>query len=187
MLQEAPQFATTSYFEPDFVTQAVKILPGEYFATGDSTAISTLLGSCVSVCLYDRDTKVGGMNHFMLPKVLLQENATRCAPPYAAPCANACSARYGACAMKHLLERLELLGARRDNLKAKIFGGGRVMAAGVNIGEKNASFALGYLDERGIPVVASDLGGCWPRKLFFFPATGRVFVKRLRMQPIGMF
>jgi len=187
MVQYDPQFATTRYFEREFATNAVKILPGEYFATADATAISTLLGSCVSVCLYDRDRGVGGMNHFMLPKVLLQENATRCATPYAPPCANACSARYGACAMKHLLERLEVLGARRTNLKAKIFGGGRVMAGGVNIGQKNATFILGYLDEQGIPVVASDLGDCCPRKLFFFPATGRVFVKRLRMQPIGIF
>jgi chemotaxis protein CheD len=187
MLRDDPQFATTSFFERDFATQAMKILPGEYFATADSTAISTLLGSCVSVCLYDRERGVGGMNHFLLPKVLLQENTTRCAAPYAPPCANPCSARYGNCAMKHLLERLELLGARRTKLEAKIFGGGRVMAGGVNIGEKNASFALGYLDERGIPVVASDVGGCCPRKLFMFPSAGRVFVKKLRKQPIGTF
>jgi chemotaxis protein CheD len=187
MIKDDPQFATTSYFERDFATNAVKILPGEYFATADATAIATLLGSCVSVCLYDRDRGVGGMNHFMLPKVLLQKNATRCTPPYASLCPNPCSARYGACAMKHLLERLELLGARRTNLVSKIFGGGRVMAGGMNIGEKNASFALGYLDERGIPVVASDVGDCCPRKLFFFPSTGRVFVKRLRKQPIGTF
>jgi chemotaxis protein CheD len=187
MVQDEPQIATTSYFEREFALQAVKVLPGEYFATADSTAISTLLGSCVSVCLFDRDRGVGGMNHFMLPKVLLRENATRCAAPYAAPCANPCTARYGNCAMKHLLERLELLGARRTNLEAKIFGGGQVMAGGVNIGEKNASFALGYLEERGIPVVASDVGDRCPRKLFFLPAVGRVFVKRLRKQPIGTF
>ena len=187
MLRDNPQFATTNYFERDFATHAVKVLPGEYFATADATAISTLLGSCVSVCLFDRDRGVGGMNHFMLPKVLLRENATRCAAPYAPPCPNPCSARYGACAMKHLLERLELLGARRTNLEAKIFGGGRVMEGGVNIGEKNASFALGYLEELGIPVVASDLGDRCPRKLFFFPAVGRVFVKRLRKKPIGSF
>jgi len=187
MLQDDPQFTTTSYFEREFATRAVKILPGEYFATSDATAISTLLGSCVSVCLYDSKNGVGGMNHFMLPKVLLDTNATRCAAPYAPPCANTCSARYGACAMKHLLERLEHLGARRNSLKAKLFGGGRVMAGVADIGGKNASFALGYLKERDIPIVASDLGDCCPRKLVFFPATGRVFVKRLRNQPTGTF
>lgn len=187
MLRDDPQFTTTSYFERDFATHAVKILPGEYFATADATAISTLLGSCVSVCLFDRASGVGGMNHFMLPKVLISGNATHCAAPYAPPCMNPCSARYGACAMKHLLERLEILGARRTNLEAKVFGGGRVMAGGADIGEKNAAFALGYLDERGIPIVASDLGDRCPRKLVFFPATGRVFVKRLRKQPTGTF
>lgn len=185
MLRDDPQFTTTTYFDRDFDTRAVKILAGEYFATADATAISTLLGSCVSVCLYDRLSGVGGMNHFMLPKVLLQEDATRCAAPYAPPCANMCSARYGACAMKHLLERLEHLGARRTSLEAKLFGAGQVMAGGADIGEKNAAFALGYLEERGIPVVASDLGDCCPRKLVFFPASGRVFVKRLRTLPTG--
>lgn len=187
MLQDNPHFATTGYFEREFATHAIKILPGEYFATADATAIATLLGSCVSVCLYDKVSGVGGMNHFMLPKLLLQKNVTRCAAPYAPPCANNCSARYGACAMKHLLEKLEELGAQRANLEAKLFGGGRVMAGGADIGEKNASFALGYLDERGIPVVSSDLGDCCPRKIFFFPASGRVFVKRLGKQPIGTF
>lgn len=185
MLRDDPHFTTTSYFDRDFVTPAVKILPGEYFATADATAISTLLGSCVSVCLYDRSSGVGGMNHFMLPKVLLQGNSTRCAAPYAPPCGTTCSARYGACAMKHLLERLEMLGARRTSLEAKLFGAGRVMAGGADIGEKNAAFALGYLEERGIPVVASDLGDCCPRKLVFFPSTGQVFVKRLRTLPTG--
>ena len=89
--------------------------------------------------------------------------------------------------MKHLLERLDILGARRAGLEAKLFGAGRVMAGGADIGEKNAAFALGYLEERGIPVVASDLGDCCPRKLVFFPATGRVFVKRLRKLPTGIF
>lgn len=187
MLQDDPQFATTSYFERDFDTHAVKILPGEYFATNNATAISTLLGSCVSVCLYDRDLGVGGMNHFMLPEMLLQSNSTRCADPCTSQCANPCSARYGACAMKHLLKRLEILGARRTNLEAKLFGAGRVMAGVTDIGAKNAAFALGYLDERDIPVVASDLGDCCPRKLVFFPTSGRVFVKRLRKQLTGEF
>lgn len=179
MLLDDPRFTTASYFERDFSTRTVKILAGEYFATADATAISTLLGSCVSVCLYDRVSGVGGMNHFMLPKVLQSGNATNCATFGAPPCGKPCSARYGVCAMKHLLERLKILGARRSSLEAKVFGAGRVMAGGADIGEKNAAFALGYLGERGIPVVASDLGDCCPRKLVFFPATGRVFVKRL--------
>jgi chemotaxis protein CheD len=187
MLSDQPQFKTIRYFERNFDTYAVKIFPGEYFATNDATAIATLLGSCVSVCLYDRNKGVGGMNHFMLPKTQLKTNATRCTPPYALPCANPCSARYGECAFKHLLERLEKLGARRNSLEAKIFGAGRVMAGESDIGEKNAEFALGYLDERNIPVVASDLGDNYSRKLVFFPATGRVFMKKLHKESRGTF
>lgn len=185
MLRDDPQLTTSRYFERDFSTQAVKILPGEYFATADATAITTLLGSCVSVCLFDRISGVGGMNHFMLPKVLLEKDATRCTAPYGPACGHSCSARYGECALKHLLERLEELGASRTRLEAKLFGGGRVMAGGTDIGGKNTAFALGYLEERGIPLVASDLGDCCPRKLVFFPATGRAFVKRLSNESIG--
>jgi chemotaxis protein CheD len=187
MLRDAWQCAASKYFEREFATWAVKILPGEYFATADGTAITTLLGSCVSVCLYDQEKGVGGMNHFMLPKILLKANSTRCTSPYGPPCTNPCSARYGECAFKHLLERLEVLGARRTHLAAKLFGAGRVMAGGADIGEKNGAFARGYLEERGIPLVALDIGECCPRKIVFFPATGRVFVKRLPKEPIGIF
>ncbi len=187
MLGDDPHFAATRYFDRDFATQMVKILPGEYFATANAAAMATLLGSCVTVCLYDRGTGVGGMNHFMLPKQLLQLNATRCPTPYSPPCGNTCSARYGECALRHLLQCLDRLGARRSSLEAKLFGGGRVMAGGSDIGRKNIGFALGYLDERKIPVISSDLGERCPRKVVFFPATGKVFIKRLTTEPIGIF
>jgi len=87
--------------------------------------------------------------------------------------------------MKHLLQRLELLGASRSRLEAKLFGAGRVMAGLRDIGGGNAAFALGYLEKHGIPVVASDLGDCTPRKVIFFPGTGRAFVKRIRDLPAG--
>jgi len=175
-----------SYFDREFAVQALKILPGEYYATAAGTAITTLLGSCVSVCLYDRGSGVGGMNHFMLPQILQGPDATRCADPATVSCSAICSARYGACAMRQLLQTLERLGASPGRLEAKLFGAGRVMAGVTDIGDKNAQFALGYLQERNIPIVASDLGGCWPRKVAFFPATGRALVKRLRELPEGI-
>ena len=187
MLIDQPQLSTAAYFDRDFDTHAVKILPGEYFATADGTAITTLLGSCVSVCLFDKQKGVGGMNHFMLPKMLLDSNQTRCSPPYTSTCTTPCSTRYGECAFKQLLERLKNLGARHGSLEAKLFGAGRVMAGLTDIGEKNGAFALGYLEERNIPIVASDLGDCYPRKLIFFPASGRVFVKRLATEKRGTF
>lgn len=185
MLIDQPSLSTVRYFDREFDTDAVKILPGEYFATANGTAITTLLGSCVSVCLYDRQRGVGGMNHFMLPKVLLEADKTRCSLHHPAACRISCSSRYGECAFKHLLERLKQLGARRSNLAAKLFGAGRVMAGITDIGEKNGTFALGYLKERNIPVVAADLGDCHPRKLIFFPASGRAFVKWLAREERG--
>jgi chemotaxis protein CheD len=180
------QCTSPGLFDQECAAQAVRILPGEYFASADGTVITTLLGSCVSVCLFDRGSSVGGMNHFMLPQVMLGSNATRCADPGTGSCNSVCSARYGACAMRHLLMRLEELGASRSRLEAKLFGAGRVMAGMSDIGQKNSEFALGYLQERGIRVVASDLGGFCPRKVSFFPATGRALVKRLRDIPEGL-
>ena len=84
-----------------------------------------------------------------------------------------------------LLEQLEKLGARRSHIEGKIFGAGRVMAGVSDVGAKNSSFAIGYLNERNIPVVSTDLGDCHARKVFFFPATGRVFIKRLPMGAKG--
>lgn len=181
------QYCTSpSYFDREFSIETVKILPGEYYATDESTAISTLLGSCVSVCLYDRGFGVGGMNHFMLPQILQCSSETRCADPAAVACDAYCSARYGSCAMRRLLSRLQELGARIPQLEAKLFGAGRVLARVTDVGEQNATFALGYLKERGIPVVAQDLGDSCPRKIIFFPATGRALVKRLRELPAGI-
>lgn len=179
-----PRLSTSGYFDREFNTRAVKILPGEFYATADGTAIATLLGSCVSVCLYDKKKGVGGMNHFMLPQLLLDGGRVRCSPPHTSSCNNPCSTRYGECAFKRILAELATLGA--VSLEAKLFGAGRVMAGVTDIGGKNAAFALGYLRERNIPVVAADLGECCPRKVFFFPATGQAFVKRLTMKPQGI-
>src|SRR6185369_13077997 len=148
--EQPRQLASAAYFEREFAVAAVKILPGEFYATGEDGAITTLLGSCVSVCLYDRQAGVGGMNHFMLPKLLAGNGASRCSDPGGAACTLPCSARYGTCAMRQLLQRLEQLGARPGRLEAKLFGAGRVMAGVTDIGAQNASFALGYLEERGI-------------------------------------
>jgi len=164
-----------SYFDPALAATTVKLLPGEYYATGEELAITTLLGSCVSVCLFDPLLCVGGMNHFMLPEAAGRGGKE---------CAGASSARYGNWAMYKLLESLDKLGASRSRLVAKLFGAGRVMG-GADIGAQNASFALDYLGELGITVVASDLGDCCPRRVVFFPASGRAWVKRVRSTLTG--
>lgn len=178
MAKRGKQREPARYFDQEFATEAVKIVAGEFFATSEALAITTLLGSCVAVCLYDIERGVGGMNHFMLPE--LQKGGA------ATPCAGLCNtqsrscARYGSCAMRRLMEQMELLGADRRRMAAKLFGAGRVMAIAADIGGSNAAFAIDYLKRQGIPIVASDLGECCPRKVIFFPKTGRALVKRMR-------
>ncbi|WP_239027550.1 histidine kinase [Geomonas diazotrophica] len=172
-----------SYYDPEFETVAVKIVAGEFFATGEDVAIATLLGSCVAVCLYDIELGIGGMNHFMLPE-LAGEGGTEFCTGVCDLNSKSC-ARYGSCAMRRLLQQLELLGADRKRLAAKIFGAGRVMDSSTDIGGHNAAFAVDYLKKHGIPIIASDLGECCPRKVMFFPKTGRALVKRMRALRAG--
>ena len=128
----------------------------------------TVLGSCVSACIRDRVKGIGGMNHFMLAEST-EDTAV------------SASARYGTYAMEILVNHLLKLGARRDNLEAKVFGGGRVMASlsASRVGDRNAAFVMQYLQTEGIPVAAKDLLDVHPRKVYFFPGTGRVLVKKL--------
>lgn len=159
------------YFDPNFKRNAAKILPGEYFAVADDTLLVTVLGSCVAACIRDRLSGVGGMNHFMLPEN--QESGGEAVAP---------SARYGTHAMEMLINRLCKMGARRNQLEAKVFGGGAVMKeiTTANVGERNAKFVLDFLAREGIPVVAQDLLDDCPRKVYFFPSDGRVKVRKLR-------
>jgi chemotaxis protein CheD len=156
------------------LTAAVKLLPGEYFASAQGSWVTTLLGSCVSVCLFDIESGVGGMNHFMLP-------GSGKVPKGGCPagCTATCSARYGSCAMRLLLRQLQELGAVRSRLVAKLFGAGRVLAGTADIGAMNAAFALQYLKEQGIPVLASDLGDTTARKVIFCTATGEAYLKKI--------
>lgn len=160
--------AGNRYFDRTFDCDAVKVLPGEYFVTTSDIVLVTVLGSCVTACVRDRDKGLGGMNHFMLP-----ENGGEGVL--------SSSARYGAYAMEVLLNHLLKLGARRSSLEAKVFGGGKVLASlsQAQVGEKNAEFVLNYLKTERIPIVAQDLLDIYPRKVYFFPASGRVMMKKL--------
>lgn len=164
--------APSTYFDRQFDTEAVKILPGEYYVTQRDLLIVTVLGSCVSVCLRDRITGIGGMNHFMLPGNAAEDGFS--------PASS--SARYGVYAMELLINHLLKLGARRNQFEAKVFGGGCVLRGitANHVGQRNAEFVLDYLHTEGIPVMASDLLDIYPRKVYFFPASGRVLVKKLK-------
>ena len=172
MAQAKPEhFASNLYYDRTFDCDAAKILPGEFYFTFKDMLIVTVLGSCVAACIRDRVSGIGGMNHFMLPDGGDSDN----------PLISA-SARYGTFAMEVLINELLKNGARRDNLEAKVFGGGNVLRGltAMNVGERNAAFVRAYLKAEGIRVIAEDLNDIFPRKVYFFPRTGRVLVKKLR-------
>lgn len=166
-------FATNVYYDRTFDCDAAKILPGEYYFTNKDMLIVTVLGSCVSACIRDRVSGVGGMNHFMLPDG--GENSDN---PVSA------SMRYGTYAMEVLINELQKAGAKRENLEAKVFGGGNVLRGftTINVGERNAKFVLDYLRMEKMRIVAEDLNDIFPRKVYFFPKTGKVLVKKLKVE-----
>jgi chemotaxis protein CheD len=159
------------YFDRHFNMEAAKIMPGEYYATTRDMLVVTVLGSCVSACLRDKTNGIGGMNHFMLPH---SDNDPQ--NPVSI------SARYGTYAMEMLINHLIKLGAKRGNFEAKVFGGGNVLRGFTvaNVGARNADFALEFLHTEKIKIVAEDLLDIYPRKVYYFPKTGRALVKKLK-------
>jgi len=159
------------YFDREHNSEAVKILPGEYYATTRDMLMVTTLGSCVCACIRDKVSGIGGINHFMLPESGQDKNN---------PLGQ--SARYGAYAMEVLINQLIKMGAKRNNFEAKVFGGAAVLRGFTanNVGETNAAFVLQYLKTEKIFVAAQDLLDIFPRKVYFFPRTGLVRIKRLR-------
>ena len=158
---EASFFFADHHFQYD----AVKVLPGEYFVSSEDLVIMTVLGSCIAACIWDGRARVGGINHFMLPDGDGGEG----------------SGRYGSFAMELLINEMLKLGARRETMQAKVFGGGQVMAGftTMNVGERNTKFVLDYLATERIPIVSQDVLDIHPRKVCFFPVTGKALVKRL--------
>jgi len=158
-----PGEASFFYWDAHFRNEAVKVLPGEYFVHDEDILITTTLGSCIAACLWDRERRIGGMNHFMLPE------------------GSGDSGRYGSYAMELLINELMKRGASRLTLEAKIFGGGAVIAGmnTINVGERNTQFVIDYLQTERIPIVSRDVLEIYPRKVCFLPASGKAMVKRL--------
>ncbi len=170
-----PQFAHVQRFwDPALEHWNVKILPGEYYVTRHNEAVSTVLGSCISACIRDPVLKVGGMNHFMLPA-----DASAGSNDWLDPIAGLAT-RYGSYAMESLINDLLKLGAARERLEIKVFGGGRVLAGITDIGARNIAFIRSFIQLEGYRLSAEDLGSTYPRKVVYFPTTGRVKVRRLR-------
>lgn len=156
-------------FDANAQAWMVKVFPGEFYVTKKpDELLVTVLGSCVAACIRDPIAKIGGMNHFMLPhhKSGSWGDDLR-------------SARFGNFAMEKLINELIKAGAERSRMEIKLFGGGNVTDTSNAIGSENAAFALRYLEAEGLRCSAQDLGGQLPRRIHYYPSTGRVVRKLL--------
>ncbi len=159
-----------------FSQEVLTIHPGEYHVSSDDVIIATVLGSCVAVALYDTRLRLGGLNHFMLPGGLDDPDI-----------AHSKNAKYGMFAIELLYNEMLKAGSRKQDIVAKLFGGASVLnlpGGPTKVPTDNIEFAQSYLERERIPVVASDLGGLRPRKVFFFVKSGKVLLKRFGGQAV---
>lgn len=153
---------------------AARILPGEYYVTTQDEMVTTVLGSCISACIRDKELGIGGMNHFMLPETNKQKlNA-------GAEHVVGNATRYGNYAMEHLINDILANGGKRKNLEVKLFGGGKILPTLGDVGQNNIDFALEYVDTEALRLVSQDLGDIYPRKVVYFPKTGKVKMKKVK-------
>ena len=162
--------ASFFYYDAHFRNEAVKVLPGEFFVHDEDILVMTTLGSCIAACLWDRERRIGGMNHFLLPDAGASGGDN-----------GGASGRYGSCAMDQLIGELIKRGANRNTMEAKVFGGGAVIGGmkTINVGEQNTRFVLDYLKTERITVVSKDVLDVHARKVCYLPASGKAMVKRL--------
>ncbi len=162
------------YWDTENDVVAAKLLPGEYYVTTDHEMVTTVLGSCISACIRDAKLGIGGMNHFMLPETS-QEKLSRGED---AVVGNA--NRYGNYAMENLINTILAHGGKRKNLEVKLFGGGKIIPTMGETGKKNIDFVLEYVDAEALMLVSQDLGDIYPRKVNYFPMTGKVRMKKIK-------
>ena len=157
------------YWDKNTGMPTAKLLPGEYYVTSHDEMITTVLGSCISACIRDPASGIGGMNHFMLP--IQSENSSNKDFGRAE--------RYGNFAMEKMINDILRNGGKRENLEVKIFGGGRVMKGVTDVGARNIEFVKEYCRLEGFKLLAEDVAGLYPRKVKYLPKTGKVLIKKL--------
>lgn len=160
------------YWDADNHTVAAKLLPGEFYVTKDDELITTVLGSCIAACIRDKETGIGGMNHFMLPETPgspKQDNSLL-----------GSATRFGNFAMEHLINTILTNGGKRKNLEVKVFGGGKIIPTLSDVGLRNIGFVLDYIDTEALELSAQDLGDIYPRKIVYFPKIGKVRMKKIK-------
>lgn len=159
------------YWDHHYNSYVAKVMLGEFYITAQDEILMTLVGSCVSACIRDAVKGIGGMNHFMLPTG---------APDTKWGKTNASVAsRYGCFAMENMINEILKHGGRRENLEVKLFGGGNIMLNATSVGKQNIEFVRNYIQIEHLNLMAEDLGDVYPRKILYFPKTGRVRVKKL--------
>jgi chemotaxis protein CheD len=166
-LYKTPQGIVVVDIEPSLRSlPATYVHPGQVAVTGEAGVLTTILGSCVAVCLHDPKLRIGGLNHYLLPN-------------YAG--APEVAARYGPLAITQLVEGMLALGAQTKRMTAQVFGGAAVLAAFGNernhLGMRNAQLAAEMMASYGIPVLTTDVGGNRGRKLTFSPRYGTAHVQ----------
>lgn len=162
------------YWDKDNNIVGARILPGEYYVTTENELIITVLGSCIAACIRDKVTGIGGMNHFMLPETTEHKLTV------GAEAVVGNATRYGNYAMEHLINMILANGGKRKNLEVKVFGGGKIIPTAGDVGNRNIDFVLEYIDTEALKVVSKDLGDIYPRKVIFFPKTGKVRMKKIK-------
>jgi chemotaxis protein CheD len=159
------------YRDPRFDAMAIKVFPGEHYVTGEADEmLVTILGSCVTACIRDPLLGIGGMNHFMLPEAVGSGGWDSASA----------SMRYGNVAMERLINDILARGGVRQRLEIKVFGGGNVMGGTANIGHRNAEFVEDYLAAENLAIAASHLRGHLPRRVHYFPISGKVLLLELQ-------
>ncbi len=149
-----------------------KLLPGDFYVTCEDEVLDTVLGSCVSACIRNPRLRIGGMNHFMLPRPSGHGNDTWDSVAGRAT-------RYGTASMEQLINRVLSAGGSRAELEVKIFGGGKVLTSLSDVGNHNVTFVREFLKQEGLRVTSEDVGDTHPRHVQYFPLSGRVRVRHL--------
>jgi chemotaxis protein CheD len=164
------------YWDSSHGHYSAKILPGQYYVSGNDELIATVLGSCISVCAYDKVAGVGGMNHFMLP--LFNDSHSKSWGKTVI----SSETRYGNYAMEHMLNDIIKHGGVKSRLELKVIGGGRVMDKMTDVGLRNISFIYDYVANERLNLVSEDVGDKYPRKVLFHIKSGKVKVRKLKRE-----
>ncbi len=159
------------YFDHNLEMTVVKLMTGDCYVTSESgEMLVTILGSCISVCMRDPVAGIGGMNHILLPGENMDKQKGDAGY----------SNRFGAFAMEELINGILRLGGKKERLEIKAFGGGNVIKNSAMIGSKNIEFVERFLKNEGLKIVSKDVGGTAPRRIHYFPDTGKVMCRTLK-------